>query len=225
MHCLGCGYDLRDLNQPACPECGRAFDPANPQTWAHPRADRYRKLARLAGRACLLIAVCPALISAGYMAIGHEGVFPLVLAWVYALAPLAVALTAWVGCLAGCGRFPGGRAVIIGLLLLVLNASLFTQWPTMLSFGLYRTALNTNAQQAQQLYTYNPPKRIGLFTIHGVYTVPNPNRPNAVFFQVEDSTSNASYLVYGMSDREIQAHFNVWSARRLDKDWVIVHED
>ncbi len=31
--CLGCGYALRDLPEPRCPECGRAFDPADPRTF------------------------------------------------------------------------------------------------------------------------------------------------------------------------------------------------
>ena len=28
--CLGCGYPLRGLSDPRCPECGRAFDPTDP---------------------------------------------------------------------------------------------------------------------------------------------------------------------------------------------------
>lgn len=31
--CLHCGYSLRGLPENACPECGKAFDPANPATW------------------------------------------------------------------------------------------------------------------------------------------------------------------------------------------------
>lgn len=31
--CLGCGYNLRGLETPRCPECGRAFDPADPLTY------------------------------------------------------------------------------------------------------------------------------------------------------------------------------------------------
>jgi hypothetical protein len=30
--CLGCGYSLRGLSGKLCPECGRAFDPANPKS-------------------------------------------------------------------------------------------------------------------------------------------------------------------------------------------------
>jgi hypothetical protein len=32
--CLDCGYSLRGLLDPRCPECGRVFDPADPKTWS-----------------------------------------------------------------------------------------------------------------------------------------------------------------------------------------------
>ncbi len=31
--CLGCGYILDGLPEPRCPECGRGFDPARPETY------------------------------------------------------------------------------------------------------------------------------------------------------------------------------------------------
>lgn len=31
--CMGCGYALRGLGQPRCPECGREFDPSDPRTF------------------------------------------------------------------------------------------------------------------------------------------------------------------------------------------------
>ncbi len=33
-YCLGCGYPLFGLPEPRCPECGRAFDPLDPSTFA-----------------------------------------------------------------------------------------------------------------------------------------------------------------------------------------------
>ena len=33
--CLGCGYWLRGLTTPMCPECGRAFDPGDLSTFDH----------------------------------------------------------------------------------------------------------------------------------------------------------------------------------------------
>lgn len=34
MHCLACRYALTGLSVPRCPECGRAFDPRDPSTYA-----------------------------------------------------------------------------------------------------------------------------------------------------------------------------------------------
>jgi hypothetical protein len=39
VRCLSCDYDLRDLSSGSeyrCPECGRAFDPNDPKTFATP---------------------------------------------------------------------------------------------------------------------------------------------------------------------------------------------
>lgn len=38
LYCLGCGYSLAGLETPACPECGRSFNPADPKSFsASPR--------------------------------------------------------------------------------------------------------------------------------------------------------------------------------------------
>jgi hypothetical protein len=33
VRCLSCGYDLRNLTEHRCPECGREFDPNDPSTF------------------------------------------------------------------------------------------------------------------------------------------------------------------------------------------------
>jgi hypothetical protein len=33
MRCLGCQYDLSNLPEHRCPECGRPFDPTLPETF------------------------------------------------------------------------------------------------------------------------------------------------------------------------------------------------
>lgn len=34
IYCRICGYDLEGLPEPRCPECGKAFDPQNPDTFS-----------------------------------------------------------------------------------------------------------------------------------------------------------------------------------------------
>jgi predicted RNA-binding Zn-ribbon protein involved in translation (DUF1610 family) len=41
--CLGCGYSLRGLETPVCPECGREFDPQDTRTFDANPARRQRK--------------------------------------------------------------------------------------------------------------------------------------------------------------------------------------
>src|SRR4051794_26855319 len=50
--CLGCNYPLRGLADPRCPECGRAFDPADPRTMnpGRPLGPVARQLLRPIGR-------------------------------------------------------------------------------------------------------------------------------------------------------------------------------
>ena len=62
--CLTCGYLLRDLPAPTCPECGRDFDPNDPKSYdAEPLRNKRRKWVRrgvvVAGIVVLLIAFAP----------------------------------------------------------------------------------------------------------------------------------------------------------------------
>ena len=42
--CLECGYALKALTHNVCPECGRTFDPAKPETYASRHRKRNRRL-------------------------------------------------------------------------------------------------------------------------------------------------------------------------------------
>jgi hypothetical protein len=61
MRCLNCRYDVRGLAAARCPECGRAFDPADATTFAGPLpawiARRYRRSGRVV---CWIPVVCAA---------------------------------------------------------------------------------------------------------------------------------------------------------------------
>src|ERR1035441_10641934 len=57
--CIGCGYMLRQLPSNRCPECGRAFDPADPRTMSIGRPLRWwqRKLLRPIGWPTIFLAL------------------------------------------------------------------------------------------------------------------------------------------------------------------------
>ncbi|MCC6907920.1 MAG: hypothetical protein IT430_08285 [Phycisphaerales bacterium] len=42
MHCLSCNYDLQNLAEHRCPECGRVFDPGDDRTFRSPDSARLR---------------------------------------------------------------------------------------------------------------------------------------------------------------------------------------
>jgi hypothetical protein len=49
MRCLTCKYDLSKLTEHRCPECGRAFDPADPKT--------FHSAGRLSRRVSMLLVI------------------------------------------------------------------------------------------------------------------------------------------------------------------------
>ncbi len=55
--CTGCGYRLRGLPAPLCPECGRSFDPADPTTYVADPTRRRRRLWVKRGAVVLAIVV------------------------------------------------------------------------------------------------------------------------------------------------------------------------
>ena len=55
MHCKACLYVLDGLDAGACPECGRAFDPADPATYATNRIDQDRPRLLLIGGGLVVV--------------------------------------------------------------------------------------------------------------------------------------------------------------------------
>ncbi len=52
MFCLNCHYDLRELPEHRCPECGQHFDPSDESTYSHARWQLHWR--GLAAWACIL---------------------------------------------------------------------------------------------------------------------------------------------------------------------------
>jgi hypothetical protein len=75
MYCWQCGYNLFGLSESRCPECGRAFDPANrgsyrrypPMTWLHRTA--------LVVLAIVAVPVCAILNQGGLLVIVFVAVY------------------------------------------------------------------------------------------------------------------------------------------------------
>lgn len=224
MHCLDCGYNLQHLTEDRCPECGRVFEPRNPETWGAPLAARFRMFATMAGWVAAIIPALLGVYLTYQMAIGHDDRVALLLYWMLLAVPLGIALVMWLGFLAASKRAPSRRAMIATAVLALLHLSLFLEWPADAAFLLMRSSLNQHVQQAQAGNAPTQPIRIGAFRVDEIGVKTMANGKKAVIFKIGGG-SGPDHLVHGMTDAEIEANFNIWSYRRINEDWHIVHED
>jgi hypothetical protein len=107
MRCLTCGYDLRGLPEPRCPECGRAFDLASDVD--HPT--RVKHLLRWAFGALVIAGVSPLILFVAD-AFARGPMFGSIPPWTNALALFAFCMSPW------CGLVSVGMSVhvvIVGL--------------------------------------------------------------------------------------------------------------
>jgi hypothetical protein len=81
MRCRGCAYDLRGLAEHRCPECGRAFDPAKPETFLR-RPVQARRL--------LFIAIASLPIMAWPIAVIRLGWIELLPIWLIPFGPISI---------------------------------------------------------------------------------------------------------------------------------------
>jgi len=229
MHCLSCGYNLHALPEPRCPECGRAFDPEDPTSWGNKRAYKFAPIARIAGLLCTVCVALPALFGTVGIAIGHYDAFFLSMLWFYATIPMMILLGVWLGSLKACAYKPGRRAYLVGIVFIALNFSLITEWPIRVAFYLHRPALNELIRQHQAGETITLPQQVGIFRVYEIETIDWWNTPEPIIdLKISTDTGNPDHLVFGMSDERYgrgATPFNIWSDRRLDEEWHIVHED
>ena len=83
--CRRCGYPLRGLSRPACPECGRGFDPNNPRS--------YTTLTRLAQT--YMVRMYRGQIAAFLALVAMAWLGGVNSAWVAAVGVTAAAATVW----------------------------------------------------------------------------------------------------------------------------------
>lgn len=119
MHCLNCGYSLKDLREAKCPECGREFDPRNAKTYGDSSPLRFAA-AQTTGTiaatvALLVLCVCPIGGGHGGFILGFQ---------LFTAPPVTLSVIGWlVLCIfAGTVKRPGIAAlflsICIGILLL-----------------------------------------------------------------------------------------------------------
>lgn len=126
MYCRKCRYDLHAIASRACPECGRAFDPANPRTFDPIPQARSVSIAVLAV-ALLLLVVMQALVIV-VRSTFNEWVSPR-LEWLpLALVPVGPYLAGWYA-RRRWGLWAYGTASTLFVFLLALHRNVEIDWP------------------------------------------------------------------------------------------------
>ena len=219
MHCLGCGYNLNQLTEPRCPECGRGFVARDQRTWGSAKAFRYRKAATVFGRllACALLVVTTVVFY--LVGSGEDVVMSILMAWFVAFVPVVLLAGIWHGCTLMGRRMPSKRLLATLITCVLLNISYLTGWPLRLGFWLSRTELHTLAQQIEAGHPPAVPVRAGVYVV-----VKHELRDGHATLWISGG-GNPDGFVLGMTNNDIRNNFNLWSYDRLDKDWHIVHED
>ncbi len=224
MHCLDCGYSLHELTKHRCPECGRVFDLMDRRSWGTAQAFRFKTPAKIAGWIALFIPVLLGIYITVQMAWGQDDWTIVVFAWMLAGIPMAIAAAIWLSGLAMTKTDASKRATVIGFLLTVFHLGLLSEWPIHAAFAIHRDALNRQAQRVNTGKSVSGWYWKDIYRIYSARTAQTSNGATAVILQIGQG-AGPDYLVYGMTDQQIESSFNIWSYRRLDPDWHIVHED
>jgi len=225
MHCLGCGYNLKQLTEPRCPECGRGFDAQDKQTWGLPMAYRWRPIARVASLVFIAGVGLQALFLFVAILLGADLIVAFYVALLLGLIPVVLAGVLWsIGISAG-NYPPRKRTRYAVAFLFLFIASLLTRWPTHIGFLISRPALERLAKEAEA--DHRLPKRTptwaGVFYITKI-ELRGDNADHTVF-HIHPNLPSADYIAHGMTDTEVGKSFNVWSWYRVNDEWHIVTED
>ena len=219
MHCLGCGYNLKQLTQPRCPECGRGFDAADESSWGSAKSYRQLIIVKLTGRLVVLLCVAVTSLCFYRIAMGEDPLLAIYFPWFFAFLPLMIFFGVWLGLSLKLPAHPKVRVVLVLLSCFILNASFFTSWPLDLGFKLSENDLTQLAKQVEAGQPPAVPVRAGLYTVakidlrdgHATLWVSGGNGPDG--------------FVHGMAGPQIARNYWLWSSHRINGDWHIVHED
>jgi rRNA maturation protein Nop10 len=208
--CLGCGYALRGLPDDNCPECGRAFDPADPSTYGKYRFEsKWRRWAQAPGIGHIAVMVVLTLLTVD----GRSSPLGMpMLPLCCLMVPVWPALV-----LSFCMRAAATRAdrqraqrdrtarrrrgvwrwVVTPVCVVLASSMWFDNWPLRLRFALSRDAFE---QQVRLLRAKRPTgRRVRYDCFVGLYYVEFAvvhRRKGRVFFRVPPEFLGTSGFVY-----------------------------
>lgn len=184
--CLGCGYALRELTLPRCPECGRGFDPRDERTFA---GEAIRPWLRLMARppSFLHVAFAIALTSAilygrslpaaaydplapSLPVCGAAAALPVWIFW-YLLRMATTSRASIEGSIRGDELLRRRRWLVTPTCLVLIVLMFCGDWPLRMRFGLSKWAFEREARQAllasggSAYLTTLGPRLVGLYHV------------------------------------------------------------
>lgn len=217
MHCLECGYDLRDLPERRCPECGRAFDPEDKKSWGNARTFRAIGAVRWLGRLTFAIALVITGCTIWRIALGYKVPMTMVIAFFGGGSLLFAPLLLWRSYVA---KYPQARSRILeaglAICMMIMISIGASRWPLLVSLKISEPALKRFIQDAQAGNGGWTPLRAGLFTIS------DSEKINGSWVLWIDKSDRA--FVYNMTDQQITQQFNSRSWDRINAHWHIVNQ-
>lgn len=213
--CKDCGYRLRQLQQDACPECGRDFDPNDVRTTlGSPNWNPWKLLGSFyTGLVLMIGGVASAATVLSFLAFD-----PLIYKLItFAMSVLMLPLVIMTLIPRVETRF---RTRLIGLASVALLLSVaFTDWPLRVSFAFHRPALEVHARKFLAGETVTTPTTFGLFTVIEV-TYHQGN----VGYQLTGGAGGGTFLVLKDPSNEFVWINTNWEWA-LGADWFHVYQD
>ncbi len=199
--CLGCGYRLRGLGDPICPECGRSFDPDDATTFGPGTTSRFwQRCARppTAIDCWFLAGLCSyALVTASGASRRSSDldILPILMLplWAGAIAMYLVRFTASLREALRATAPPQSRKhrwrwMVMPLCVLLPVSSFLYPWPLMLRFRLSQEAFDT-AVKDYRAGSFTRRRWVGLYYVKGAYTTARGSQSTMVCFATEQNAS------------------------------------
>jgi hypothetical protein len=191
--CLDCNYPLHGLPTPRCPECGREFDPADPQTmnmgreltaWMKWLLGPIRRLVMIASWAAIAFALWYARLPGQRVRSSGSLYILIILGALWLIWPLLRAIVGkrcgWPTSLLMSGQ---RQRMLAGIALLLAAAAVWYQLPLRLAMNISEPAMTRMAREViASGQPYGQDRWVGVYRARRIKAV-----PGGVRFTVEDS--------------------------------------